>query len=414
MSLFVALSTAVMLSSCNKDDDDDSTVNITVLKNGQAQSGVTVYMFSESNGPMTTFFQPFYCDNSVATNANGIATFDLGKRESTLYFGVFEGSNTSAICLGYAAITIKKGETKSATINIGGSTTYDDGTTTNENGNSSTSDNNSNNNGNTSTTTEAKGVIDVTLTVGSKYVPGATIYLYDVISFDAGKQYTSYAIGYIVTDDKGVAKYNVPAGAYYLVYWNTSTTYYKHAVNVVENQVTTVSFKCNSDKNGTLTLINTSSNKYAVTIDGVKIGYLNEYSYYDVPDLEIDVEHEVIFEKYDGTNNYAYTRSSEKFIFTKDGEKKTYSFPSLATVTIKHSSSDTYYAYIDGIKVATWTKSGTYSYEVSAGVQHKLYVEQQDGYLFKATTGTKTFTLEAGKNVTYSGPISGTNVNYFN
>jgi len=132
--LLAMLGIAMMLASCSK-DDTDTFVNITVQKDGVVQSGVTVCMFNESHAPGTGFFQPFYAQKRIATSSNGVAYFELEEvsrsSQETLYFGVFEGEITDATCLGYAAITIKKGETKSATINIGGKTTYDD----NENNN---------------------------------------------------------------------------------------------------------------------------------------------------------------------------------------------------------------------------------------------------------------------------------------
>ncbi len=86
----------------------------------------------------------------------------------------------------------------------------------------------------------------------------------------------------------------------------------------------------------------------------------------------------------------------------------------VGTVSIKHNSSSTYNVYIDDKLIDTWTKSGTYSYEVTANVRHTIKVEQKNGYLFSPTKGTKTFTVGDGENVFFSGPVSNTSTEYFN
>jgi hypothetical protein len=63
--------------------------------------------------------------------------------------------------------------------------------------------------------------------------------------------------------------------------------------------------------------------------------------------------------------------------------------------------------------VDTWTKSGTYTYHVSAG-QHVIEVVQQDGYVFSATKGKKNVTAKEGETITLSGPKSNTSTEYFN
>ena len=64
--------------------------------------------------------------------------------------------------------------------------------------------------------------------------------------------------------------------------------------------------------------------------------------------------------------------------------------------------------------IDTWTKSGTYSYEVTANVRHTIKVEQKNGYLISPTKGTKTFTVRVGETVLFSGPVSNTSTEYFN
>ncbi len=110
------------LNSCEKEDDNVSSyAKITVKKQGKVQSGVTVYMFS-SESKEVGIFSAFSADKQVVTDADGVATFELQDvydlntidSQTTLYFAVFKGD----IVLGQTAITIKKDETKTATINI--------------------------------------------------------------------------------------------------------------------------------------------------------------------------------------------------------------------------------------------------------------------------------------------------------
>ncbi len=121
--LFSIFSLAVLASSCDKDDNVGAFAKVEVKQGGVVQSGVIVYMFTEQTGPTSSFFKPLHSSKSVVTESNGIATFELQETfdlnaigtQTTLYFGVF-GQND--IVLGSAAITIKKDETKSVTINI--------------------------------------------------------------------------------------------------------------------------------------------------------------------------------------------------------------------------------------------------------------------------------------------------------
>jgi hypothetical protein len=116
----LTLSVATAIISCKK-DKVSAYAKITVKENGLIKAGTPVYLFSSNKGPTTDFFKPFFASKTVITESNGIATFDLqkvydlevSKTQTTLYFGVFSASDS---VLGTAAITIREGETKSATI----------------------------------------------------------------------------------------------------------------------------------------------------------------------------------------------------------------------------------------------------------------------------------------------------------
>ncbi len=118
--MFVALST-VLFTSCDDDEEVSSTVEITVKKNGEIQTGVTVCMFSSEKGYDTYFFNPMFADKKVVTEGSGVASFELQEvydldvidTQTTLYFAVFKGNKV----LGKTALTIKKGENKTAVIN---------------------------------------------------------------------------------------------------------------------------------------------------------------------------------------------------------------------------------------------------------------------------------------------------------
>ncbi|SDE04479.1 hypothetical protein [Riemerella columbipharyngis] len=112
-----------VVTSCRKDDDKKSNsttteAKIKVVQNGKVKQGVTVYMFDANAGPNTVFFKPIHSDRSVVTEADGVATFKLQDvydlevidKQTTIYFGVFSGNNV----LGYTAVTIEKGQIKSA------------------------------------------------------------------------------------------------------------------------------------------------------------------------------------------------------------------------------------------------------------------------------------------------------------
>ena len=76
--------------------------------------------------------RPMYARKSVVADANGIAVFELDDfdfnlrdSQDTLYFVTFtKNTVTGKESLDYVGITIKEGETKFGTINIGGTATY--------------------------------------------------------------------------------------------------------------------------------------------------------------------------------------------------------------------------------------------------------------------------------------------------
>ena len=154
MMLTALIMLSVSFVSCGDDDDDFTNdnakayVNITVQSGGKPQSGITVYMF-DSQTAKAIGFSTLHSRKSVATGSDGVARFELGDMDldiidsqTTLYFVTFTKDAAGKEYQNQAAITIKKGETKSATINIGGTTTYNDNgsTTNNDNGGSTNND----------------------------------------------------------------------------------------------------------------------------------------------------------------------------------------------------------------------------------------------------------------------------------
>ena len=122
--LSILLSTVLLMTitSCDKEDaETGATAEVKVMESGTIKTGVTVHMFSEQTGPSTTFFEPFFAKKTVITESDGIATFILQDiidleaidNQTTLYFAVFNDDEEE---LGRTAMTIEKGETKSATI----------------------------------------------------------------------------------------------------------------------------------------------------------------------------------------------------------------------------------------------------------------------------------------------------------
>lgn len=137
-ALLTMFAMTVFSTSCSDDDaktDDAKTiVTISVNNNEQPFAGITVYMFKSNivDSYGLNRLRPMYARKSVVADANGIAVFelddfDLNLRDSqdTLYFVTFtKNTVTGKESLDYVGITIKEGETKFGTINIGGTATY--------------------------------------------------------------------------------------------------------------------------------------------------------------------------------------------------------------------------------------------------------------------------------------------------
>lgn len=132
-ALLTMFAMTVFSTSCS-DDDAKTIVTISVNNNEQPFAGITVYMFKSNivNSYGLNRLRPMYARKSVVADANGIAVFelddfDLNLRDSqdTLYFVTFtKNTVTGKESLDYVGITIKEGETKFGTINIGGTATY--------------------------------------------------------------------------------------------------------------------------------------------------------------------------------------------------------------------------------------------------------------------------------------------------
>lgn len=101
-----------------------ATVEVAVKKAGAPLAAETVYQFSSTKYNQPSFIQPIHADKQAVTDENGVATFELREtfdldiidEQTTLYYVVFaEDKKTIA---GKTAVTIKKGETKQATISL--------------------------------------------------------------------------------------------------------------------------------------------------------------------------------------------------------------------------------------------------------------------------------------------------------
>ena len=126
MKKFLMILAAVVLSlsltSCGK-KNADATVKIKVVNSlGAPQSSVLVYMFEATDWNHSESFRaPIHAHKQVATESNGVATFELREAfdleiidtQTTLFFATFDADENIT---GEAAVTVKKGETKEATI----------------------------------------------------------------------------------------------------------------------------------------------------------------------------------------------------------------------------------------------------------------------------------------------------------
>ena len=112
------------LTGCNSDSKSDATVKVKVVDLlGLPQSGETVYMFKAQKWDQgESFREVTFKDKSAVTDNNGVATFELQETfdldiidsQTTLYFATF--GNDGKTIKGQTAVTVKKGETKEATI----------------------------------------------------------------------------------------------------------------------------------------------------------------------------------------------------------------------------------------------------------------------------------------------------------
>ena len=116
----------LLTTACNKDDDKkeqdvETVAKIIVMERGIARPTATVHMFKGNMGPGTSFFDPLFSHRQSVTGSDGTATFtlrdvfdlEIGGMETAFHFAVFIGN------MGYyTSIAIKKGETKTAIINL--------------------------------------------------------------------------------------------------------------------------------------------------------------------------------------------------------------------------------------------------------------------------------------------------------
>lgn len=121
MIALIALVGVLSFASCSK-DKATATVEITVTKSSKAIAGETVYQFSSQTWTQDeSFRKPLHARRSSVTNENGVAVFELKEAfdldiindQTTLYYATFGEKD---VLTGKTAVTVKKGETKKATI----------------------------------------------------------------------------------------------------------------------------------------------------------------------------------------------------------------------------------------------------------------------------------------------------------
>ena len=129
-------------------------------------------------------------------------------------------------------------------------------------------------------------------------------------------------------------------------------------------------------------------------------------------DCGFDDTHQLRLEDY---NNWFYTEDYTVAYYQAPEALNAglYHNTTMGRISITHNSTSTYYLYIDNVKKAEWKTADTYYYMLTPGT-HTIYVEQQDGYAFRPTKGTKTVTIKVGDLIKYSGPVSNTSTEYFN
>ncbi|MDO5638229.1 MAG: hypothetical protein Q4G18_13425 [Myroides sp.] len=115
-------SLVLAFASCSKDDEEASTINIEVTKNGVAVANEKVYLFINEINAGSPLFIPDGAEKTVVTGSNGIASFAIDAldlevidSQTTFNFAVF-GTNNQV--LGRTSVTVKKGETKTGRITL--------------------------------------------------------------------------------------------------------------------------------------------------------------------------------------------------------------------------------------------------------------------------------------------------------
>ena len=283
-----------------------------------------------------------------------------------------------------------------------------------------------------------KATVNITVKSYGRPQVGVLVYMFDALTTDNASGYdTNKAKKYIATGSDGVATFELDESNLgvkgsqttfrFVAYSpNSSSDYMQVVITIKDGETKSEQFDfsgytpTNSGSEvvatkGTLNMSNNSGVEYLIMLDGKQIGSLESGKTKTLDNLSMNVEHVIdIYELDKSTNLYtSQTKRTWTLTFTKEKDTYSITFPKVSIVSIKHSSSSTYNVYIDGLMMDTWTKSGTYTYHVSAG-QHVIEVVQQDGYLFSATKGKKIVTLKEGETITLSGPKGSTSTEYFN
>lgn len=99
---------------------DSAVVDVTVTRDGKAVEAETVYMFTASVFNAHGLETKIFAQRSVATDANGVAHFELGwsdlaavDEQTTLHFATYSDKDEVT---GKTAVTVKKGAQTSAKI----------------------------------------------------------------------------------------------------------------------------------------------------------------------------------------------------------------------------------------------------------------------------------------------------------
>lgn len=283
-----------------------------------------------------------------------------------------------------------------------------------------------------------KATVNITVKSYGRPQVGVLVYMFDALTTDNASGYDiTKAKKYIATGSDGVATFELDESNLgvngsqttfrFVAYSpNSSSDYMQVVITIKDGETKSEQFDFNGytptnsgsevvATKGTLNMSNNSGVEYLIMLDGKQIGSLESGKTKTLDNLSMNVEYVIdIYECDKSSNLYiSQTKATWTLTFTKEKDTYSISFPKVSIISIKHSSSNTYNVYIDGLVVDTWTKSGTYTYHVSAG-QHVIEVVQQDGYVFSATKGKKNVTAKEGETITLSGPKSNTSTEYFN